>query len=255
MTFWNAIVCVWMRYLDVYRKNLVYSLVTTFVEPLLYLGSFGFGVGSLVHALTTEGVAVSYRQFVFAGIIGQTVLFQAFFEAAYGGFVRMYYQKVFQAIAVTPITIEEVLWAELLWNASKATFAASAVVLLGCLSGDFHWGGVLLVVPTIFVGSLVFASFGLLVAARSRSIDEIAFPQFLLVFPMFLFCGVFFPLENLPGWAQGITWFLPLTPLLAMIRTFVLGLPWHPQALAFLLLWLIILIPWSRRAMLNRLIK
>jgi hypothetical protein len=81
------------------------------VEPLLYLIAFGFGLGGIVKTVEIDHAAVSYRQFIFAGIVGQTILFQAFFEAAYGSFIRMYYQRVFQAIATTPITLSEVLWA------------------------------------------------------------------------------------------------------------------------------------------------
>ena len=97
--------CVWLRYFDVFRKGLRYYLVTTFTEPILTLLSFGLGVGSLIGGVRTQGHQVSYRDFVFSGIIGQTILTQGFFEAAYGGFIRMYYQRIFQAMAQTPITL------------------------------------------------------------------------------------------------------------------------------------------------------
>src|ERR1700730_6873359 len=119
MTTLGAIRCVWLHYFDVYRKSLTYGVVTAFVEPLLYLFAFGFGLGSMVGSVKLLGVTLTYRQFIFAGIAGQTLMFQAFFEAAYGSFIRMYYQRIFQAIAVTPITLSEVLWAELIWDASK----------------------------------------------------------------------------------------------------------------------------------------
>ncbi|HNV69516.1 MAG TPA: ABC transporter permease [Candidatus Ozemobacteraceae bacterium] len=255
MTSAKAIRLVWWRYFDVFRKNVGYSVVTTFVEPLLYLASFGFGVGALVPALQLDGISVTYRQFVLAGIVAQTVLFQAFFEAAYGGFVRMYYQRIFQAIAVTPITLSEVLWGELLWNTCKSGFAAAVVVLIGCTIGDFHWRGALFILPVIILGALVFASMGLLVAARSRSIDNISFPQFLLVFPMFLFCGVFFPLEQLPSTIQSLVWVLPLTPLVSLIRSLMLGLPLFWPAWLILILWAAVLVPIARRAMRARLVK
>src|SRR4051794_31784902 len=110
MTTLGAIRCVWLRYFAVYCKSLVYGVVTTFVEPMLYLFAFGFGLGSMVGGVKLMGVDLTYRQFTFAGIVGQTIMFQAFFEASYGSFIRMYYQRIFQAIAVTPITLSEVLW-------------------------------------------------------------------------------------------------------------------------------------------------
>jgi lipooligosaccharide transport system permease protein len=255
MTTLQAVGLVWQRYLDVYRKSLKYAMVTTFVEPLLYLIAFGFGLGTMIGAVKLDGVELTYRQFIFAGIAAQTIMFQAFFEAAYGSFIRMYYQRVFQAIAVTPITLSEVLWAEIIWDASKATFSASAVLAIGVAIGDFRLWGAVAALPLCFIGALLFAELGLLVAAKSKTIEEISYPQFLLIFPMFLFCGVFFPLTNLPTYAQWLAWTLPLTSVSSLLRTLTLGVPLNPQVFVVVSLWLAVLTPWSRNAMTRRLIK
>src|SRR5262245_9988437 len=255
MTTLHAVGLVWQRYLDVYRKSLKYAMVTTFVEPLLYLIAFGFGLGTMIGAVKLDGVELTYRQFIFAGIAAQTIMFQAFFEAAYGSFIRMYYQRVFQAIAVTPITLSEVLWAEIIWDASKATFSASAVLAIGVVMGDFRAWGAVAALPLCFIGALLFAELGLLVAAKSKTIEEISYPQYLLIFPMFLFCGVYFPLSNLPTYLQWLAWTLPLTSVSSLIRTLTLGVPLNPQVFIVILAWLAILTPWSRNAMTRRLIK
>ena len=253
-TFWG-VRCVWLRYFDVFRKSYGYYLVTTFSEPFLYLLAFGFGVGSLVGALDVEGAQVSYRRFVFSGILGQTVLFQGFYEASYGGFVRMYYQKIFHAMAVTPITLSEVLWGELLWDASKATLAAVIIAAIGAALGDFPAWAPIVVIPVAFPSSLLFAGLGLAVAARARTIEEISYPQYLLVFPMFLFCGVFFPLEQLPVPLQWVAWVLPLTSVNSLMRTLTLGFALQWWAIAILAAWLVALVAYSRRAMFGRLVK
>ncbi len=255
MTTFGAIRCVWLRHFDVYRKSLSYGLVTTFAEPLLYLFSFGFGLGSMIGTVKLLGIELTYRQFIFAGIVGQTLMFQGFFEAAYGSFIRMYYQRIFQAIAVTPITLSEVLWAEIMWDASKATFSASVVITIGVVTGDFNPLGAVAALPFCFAGAVLFAALGLLVAAKSRTIEEISFPQYLLVFPMFLFCGVFFPLSTLPVYLQWLAWVLPLTSMVSLVRTLTLGIPLQPQVFIVIVLWLAMLIPWSRQAMSRRLIK
>jgi len=247
--------CVWLRYFDVFRKSIRYYLVTSFTEPVLYLLSFGLGVGALVGTMNVNGVPVSYRSFVFAGIIGQTVLFQGFYEASFGGFVRMYYQKIFSAMAVTPITLSEVLWGELLWDASKAAVAAEAVTLIGVAMGDFAPLALLTVPPVAFLSSLLFAAFGLAVAARAQSIEEISYPQYLVIFPMFLFCGVFYPIESLPGWLQWMAWALPLTSVVSIVRTLTLDFPFQPWAVPILAGWLLALVAYSRKAMSGRLVK
>ncbi len=247
--------CVWLRYFDVFRKNLWYYLVTTFAEPILYLLSFGLGLGSLIGSVTASGAPVSYRSFVFAGIVGQTVLMQGFYEASYGAFVRMYYQKIFTAMSATPITLSEVLWGELLWDSTKAAVAAEVVAIIGVAMGDFPVRSLLTVLPVAFAGSLVFSGMGLAVAARSRSIDAISYPQYLLVFPMFLFCGVFYPVETLPAPLRVLAWALPLTSVNSLVRTLTLDFPLEPQSLAILAAWLAVVVFYSRKAMFGRLVK
>ena len=252
---WWAIRCVWLRYFDVFRKNLFYGLFTTYMEPLLYLLSFGFGLGAMVGPIHSDGNTVPYRAFILGGIVAQTLLFQSFFESAYGGFVRMYYQRIFQVMAITPVTLSEVLWGELLWDASKATFGASAVLLIGVVIGDFSPLGALASIPLCFLGGLIFAGLGLWVSAVSTTIEDIAYPQYLAVFPMFLFCGIFFPLSNLPHIAQIFAWCLPLTSLLSLLRWLLLGFPFALRAIPILLFWSTTLVLLSRRTMIRRLVK
>lgn len=250
-----AIRCAWLRYFAVYRKNLRYALTTTFAEPLLYLFSFGFGMGALIKTVSVDSVTVAYRPFVLSGLVGQTVLFQAFFDGAYGGYIRMYYQRIFKAMATTPMTLAEVLWAELLWGATKATLSVSAVLVLGVILGDFATVPALLLVPVCFVSGLLFAGLGLTVAAISDTIESISYPQYLLVFPMFLFCGVYFPVEQLPDLAQWITRCLPLTPLLELVRAILLGFPLPASSIPALLAWTALFVWLAHHKMAARLVK
>ncbi len=247
--------CVWRRYYSAFLKSIVYYLLTTFLEPIFYLLSFGLGVGALVGGITTQGAHLTYRSFIFSGIIAQTVLFQGFYEGAFGAFVRMYYQKIFQAIAITPITLSEVLWGELLWDATKATVAAEVVALIGVATGDFHPGCLLTILPVAFAGAFLFSAMGLASAGYSRSIDELSYPQYLFIFPMFLFCGVFYPIDGLPRVLREIAWFFPLTSVNAILRSLTLGLPLEAQAVPLLLVWLLAMVWVSRRSMFKRLVK
>jgi len=236
-------------------KSIGYYLVTTFLEPLLYLLAFGVGVGSLIGTLETNGVRLTYRSFIFSGIIAQTLLFQGFYEGSFGAFVRMYYQRIFQAIAITPITLSEVLWGELIWDASKSTLAAEVVALIGVISGEFPPLSLFTLFPVCFLSSLLFSGMGLTAAAYSRSIDELSYPQYLLVFPMFLFCGVFFPVEDLPGVLQQVAWIFPLTSVNSLVRTLTVGLPFQIRTVPILLAWLLVLVLLGRRSMIRRLVK
>ncbi|NDD91041.1 ABC transporter permease [bacterium] len=250
-----SIFTVWLRHFAVFRKNIIYGLITTFVEPLLYLFSFGFGLGSVIGTIQVGNDQLSYRAFVLAGLVGQAVLFTSFFDGAYGGFVRMYYQRIFQAISVTPITLSEVLWGELLWCASRGVLSASTVLLMGLLIGDFSVWGCFVALPVIFFVSFFFASVGMLVAASSQTIESISYPQYLAIFPMFLFCGVYFPLAQLPQWAQSVASVLPLTAFLSVIRALLLGFPAEWWAVPILIVWFVIFVPWARTKMRKRVVN
>jgi lipooligosaccharide transport system permease protein len=246
---------VWLRYFDVFRKSIFYYLMTTFIEPFLYILSFGFGLGTLVGTVHIGAIELTYRKFIFSGIVGQTVLFQGFFEAAYGGFIRMYYQKIFQSMGMTPITLSEVLWGELIWDATKATVSSMAVVVIGVLMGQFPWSAIFTVAPLCFIGGLLFAAMGLMVAGISKNIEQISYPQYLLIFPMFLFCGVFYPIGTLPQAARAIAWALPLTSLISLVRTLTLDFPFEPLSVVVLGIWTVALVILARRTMIKRLIK
>jgi len=250
-----AIRCTWLRYFDVFRKSLFYYAITSLAEPILSLLAFGLGVGGLVGKLHVHGAEISYRRFIFAGIVGQTVLFQGFFETAYGSYIRMYYQKIFQSMATTPITLSEVLWGELIWDATRGAMAASIVVLIGTITGDFSRYSILTTLPLVFISTMLFSALGLWVAAISKTIEQISYPQYLVVIPMFLFCGVFYPLETLPHALQLVAWAFPLTAVTSLVRTLTLGFPFQPQAVPILVFWWVALVYISRRAMLRRLIK
>jgi lipooligosaccharide transport system permease protein len=128
-------------------------------------------------------------------------------------------------------------------------------VLIGVATGDFPLISLLTVLPLAFLSSLLFAGLGLTVAARARSIDEISYPQYLLIFPMFLFCGVFYPTEQLPAAWRWLAWVLPLTSVNSLMRTLTIGFPFQAWSVLILGGWLILLIVFGRRSMYARLVK
>src|SRR5262249_16916505 len=158
----------------------------------------------------------------------------------------MYYQKVYQAIAVTPVTISEILWGELLWCATRAMLPIIAILLIGCAIGDFSVAGSFLVLPVALIGAFLFGAMGMLAAAVSKTIESLSYPQYLIIFPMFLFCGVYFPIGNLPDWIRGFAWCLPLTSILSLARTLTLGFAWEWWSLPILLVWTVVLTYFGR---------
>jgi len=96
---------VWMRNFDVFKKTWKVNFLPPLLEPIFYLVALGFGLGQFVSKI--EGL--SYIQFIAPALIAISIMYSSFFECTYGSFVRMYFQKTFDAIISTPINIEEVI--------------------------------------------------------------------------------------------------------------------------------------------------
>lgn len=221
---------VWQRNFDVYRATWKVNFIPPLLEPLLYLFAFGLGLGGFVKSVPYQGLDVTYLRFIAPGLIATAVMNHGFFETTYSSYVRMYFQKTYDAILATPLSLEDVVLGEVAWGMTKAFFAGSIMTGVAVLFGLVSWTTALALVPMLVVGGGVFAGLGMCFTGLVRNIEMFNFPVFLFVTPMFLFSGVFFPLGSLPAWAQKVAWCLPLTPLVSLIRNAALGVS-GPEAI------------------------
>jgi len=247
---------VWQRNLTVYRKTWKVSFLPPLLEPIFYLAAFGAGMGRLVGEVHYAGAAVRYVDFLAPALLSVTVLYNAFFENTYNSFVRMFYQRTYDAMLATPLTLPEILLGEILWGATKALIAAALMQALLTLLGLVSYPTGLLLPLYAVIGGLAFASLGMLFTAIVPGIETFNLPIFLFITPMFLFSGTFFPLDGLPTWAQRLAQALPLTWLVQAMRGAALGRP-DPHAwagLGLLLAMALLLTPIAIRRMQRRLL-
>jgi lipooligosaccharide transport system permease protein len=216
---------VWARDAAVYRKTWKVSFVTPFVEPLLYLFAFGVGLAGFVGRVPWEGEEVPYLRFIAPALVAVNAMNNAFFETTYASFVRMHYQRTFDAMLATPLNLDEVITGEILWAATKALVASGIMLAVIAPFGLAAWPWSLGVLPLAFLGGLAFGSAGMFFTGIMPTIETFNLPVFLFITPMFLLSGTFFPLEGLPSWAQRAAWALPLTHLTAACRELALGRP------------------------------
>tara|TARA_B100000579_G_C22821966_1_gene851117 strand:- start:464 stop:1258 length:795 start_codon:yes stop_codon:yes gene_type:complete len=221
----KMVYAVWRRHADVWVRTWRTNLLPPIVEPILYLLGFGFGVGAYIN----EMGGVSYIEYIAPSILAISMMFGAFFEATYSAFVRMYYQKTWQAIAATPASASDVLVAELIWSTTKsvtnATLMTIAILSIGYLVGQpliSINGALLMPIVAIPIG-LMFAGMGLILTSYTPSIDWFNIPFFLFINPMFILAGTFFPLSEFPPVAQNIAMCLPLTHAALITRTLAYG--------------------------------
>jgi lipooligosaccharide transport system permease protein len=213
---WRAIK-VWHRNLSVFRRTWQVNFFPPLIEALLYLFAIGIGIGSYVKEI--EGIP--YVTFIAPAILAIAVMNSAFFECTYGSFVRMYYQKSFDAMIATPLSIEDVIAGEMLWGATRSMIYVVIMLPVLAVFGVISLPLALLGIPLAFIGGLMFAGIAMCFTAITPGIDTLNYPSFLFITPMTLFSGTFFPLTLLPVALQYIALaLLPLTHLVAIMRMF-----------------------------------
>ncbi len=195
---------------------------TTFsstVEPTIYLLAFGFGFGSLV---ATVG-GFPYVEFVGTGTVATAVLFSSAFPAMFGTLVKQQYQRTYDAILAAPVDTEELVTAEALWIAARAgTYGCVPMVVAMAFGLDPSWG-MLAVPPIAMIAGFGWAGFGITIASKMNSFENFSYVISAVLTPLFLVAGTFFPLDELPEWAQALAWLNPLYHLVELVRHAVFG--------------------------------
>jgi lipooligosaccharide transport system permease protein len=215
---WRSI-SVWKRNRDVFLKTWKTNFIPPFLEPLLYLFAMGLGFGALITGgILVHGRSVTYLQFLGPSLVAIAIMYGAFFECTYGSFVRMHYQKTFDAMIATPLSIEDVIVGEILWGATKSLINGTIVMLIIAAFGLASFPGLLFIPLIAFTGGMMFASIAMLFTSLVPNLDSFNYPFYLLITPMFLFSGTFFPLYVLPQWGQDLAWTFPLTHCSMLVR-------------------------------------
>ncbi|MFN3395531.1 MAG: ABC transporter permease [Thermodesulfovibrionales bacterium] len=243
---------VWQRHLTVYTKLYKSSLALNFVEPVLYLAALGLGLGAFVKEIK----GMPYINFIAPGIIASSSMFAATYECTYGTYVRMVYQKTFDAILATPINIDDLLAGEMIWGATKSVLYGSIIILVLFIFGLIDSAMILLSIPLLFISGLIFAEVSLICVAIVPGIESFNYFYTLFMTPMFLFSGIFFPLDGLPELISKIAFFTPLYHLVNICRALAAG---DPSIVVKDIAWLFIvaalIAPYSFRLMRRRVVK
>ena len=220
---------VFLRNLLVWRKLAIPSLVGNIAEPLMWLVAFGYGMGALVGELTVNGQTVPYILFLASGSICMSAMNAASFEALYSAFSRMHVQKTWDGIMNTPISLDDVVLAEMLWAAFKALFTVTAILGVMLALSISHSPKLLVAWPVLLGVGVMFSSIALIFNALAKGYDFFTYYFTLVLTPMMFLSGVFFPREQLPPIVRALSDWLPLTNAVELVRPlFMDQWPAHP---------------------------
>jgi lipooligosaccharide transport system permease protein len=186
---------VWKRNRDVFKKLFWVNFFLPLFEPVFYLITFGFGLGSFVKEID----GMPYKKFITPAIVAMATLSSSFFYTTYSSFVKMIFQKTFDAIIATPVSIEEVVVGEIMWGATRGIISGIIVLTLFIFLGLIPLSNLIFYIPIISILAFTFSSLGMLFTSIVSNIESFNYPIFLYYTPMIFFSGTFFPIKNFPG--------------------------------------------------------
>ncbi len=214
-----SMLSVWRRNLQVWKKLIIPSALFNFGEPFIYLLGLGLGLGSFIGEM--EGV--SYLSFLASGLLASSAMNTATYEGLFSVYTRMVPQQTYEAMLATSLEVDDIVGGEMLWCATKGVFSSSAILVVAVLIGALDNWQVISCVPLFFLIGLSFAGPAIVVSSISPSYDYFNYYVTLVLTPMFIFCGVFYPVRTLPDFIQPIIQLLPLSHAIALVRPLASG--------------------------------
>ena len=205
---------IWRRNYMVWKKMAGPSILGHLADPVIYMLGLGYGLGGLLPKIG----GMSYIAFLSAGTVCYSTMNSASFEALYSGFARMHEQRTWEAILNTPITLDDIVLSEMAWAASKSLLSGIAVLMVIWLLGLSHSLLSLWIIPLALLVGLCFAAMGLIVTALAPGYEFFMYYFTLVITPITLLCGVFFPVDQLPAVLQIASSILPLTHAVNLAR-------------------------------------
>ncbi len=218
-----AVYAVMTREIANFRTYWQGTTFSSMLEPIVYLLAFGVGLGT---TLVSGVFGVPYVQFVGTGMVATAVIFSSALPAMYGVFVKHRFQNTYDALLTTPVDVEEIATAEMLWIGMRAGFYGTFPLIVTIGFGLDPQPAMLLVPLFGFVTGVAFAGFGVAMAATVEKIDQFNYVTTLFVTPLFLVAGTFFPIQQLPEAAQVAAQFNPLYQLVELVRGSAFGFEW-----------------------------
>ena len=224
----------WLRNAAIFRHTYRLSLLAWFIEPVIYLVAMGLGLGEYLESVQGN----EYIDFIAPGLVALSVMYGATFETTWNAYFKMERAGVYNTAVSTPVGLEDIALGEALWAATRAMIYGGAFMIIALPFGIFHsWWGLL--TPLAFaVTGLMFGLMGLTFTYLITVVDYLSYYWTLLITPMFMFSGVFFPLDRMPAWVRGMAWMMPLRQAVDLMRALLLD--GDPAAAARAALWIIV---------------
>lgn len=204
------------------RTSNALVFLTGFVEPVIFLIAFGYGVGGMIGTVTVQGVEVPYAAFVAPALLAASAMNGALMDATFNVFFKMHYLRLYQAMMATSLGPLDVALGEIGWAMIRGASYAVGFTVVAALFGLITTWWALLAIPAAVLVAFAFASVGMALTSYMTSFQQLNWLNFWLL-PLFLFSGTLFPITAYPDWLQAVIMATPLWQAIAMMRGIMFG--------------------------------
>ena len=213
------------REMIVYRRTWRGSVFSSVVQPLLFLGAMGLGLGGLVDRRAGAVAGLEYVEFVAPGLLAASAFMTAAGESLWPVLGGVKWQGQFKSMVATAMTPGDVYGGLVLATATRAVVGAvSFLAVAAVLGATPSWWTPIALLPPVLLAATTSA----MLAAFAITRDDDASMSLVMrvgVIPLFLFSGTFFPVEQLPEPVQGAVWLSPLWHAVEAARALTTGAP------------------------------
>lgn len=215
------------------------AIVSGFFEPFFYLVAVGFGVGQFVDTIPYGTAKLDYATFLAPGLLAASTLNGAIFDGFFGPFFKLNWMKTYDGIITTPVSIPDIAVGEIVWATIRGTIYGLGFLVIMLVLGlvESAWG--LMALPAVTLSAGALSAGAMVLTGLTKEISSLEKVMTLVVFPLFLFSGTFYPVTLYPDYLQQIVEVTPLYHSATLLRDLTsgevtTGTLWHVVYLAAL---------------------
>ena len=218
----------WMAF----KNSAWIAVLSGFFEPVLYLLSFGYGLGHLIGTISLNtGHVVSYAMYIAPGLLASSAMNGAIYDSTWNVFFKLKFDRIYQGMLQTSLGSLDVALGEIGWALMRGLAYTLGFMCVAVPAGLIpSWWGILAIPASVLI-AFGFASIGMAITSFFTTFQQMDLINIVML-PLFLFSGSFYPLTVYPGYLQGILKLSPLWQAIEMVRDFTLGMVswgilWH----------------------------
>jgi lipooligosaccharide transport system permease protein len=212
----------------VQRNRLAYRhawavFVSGFFEPLFYLGAVGFGLGRFIGHINFGGESISYAVFVAPGMLAASTLNGAIADGFFNPFFKLNWMRIYEAMVSTPLGVRDIVLGEIFWAQMRGTLYAAGFLIVMLVLGLIRSPWAVLALPAAMLCSTALSAGAMVLTGITKQISSLEKVMTLIVFPLFLFSGTFFPVNLYPALLRPVIEAMPLYRSAHLLRSFTTG--------------------------------